>query len=97
VELRERVSSLEKSVDNYLIEFALALTVYYPLIATIFFSGILGCQGNIPVLGGRPRDLIMEEKVKRKFEKRRQNMMQKEEEKQRLRAKKNKKKNKEVE
>jgi len=43
-------------VFSYLVEMGLALFVYYPIIGTIFFSGILGC-GRLPFLGGRPRDV----------------------------------------
>ncbi len=32
----------------YLIEFVLALFLYYPLAVTILFSGILGCDGRVP-------------------------------------------------
>lgn len=38
------------------IELALAWFVFFPILSTIFFSGILGCRGRIPFLGGRPRD-----------------------------------------
>ncbi len=38
------------------IELALAWLVFFPILSTIFFSGILGCKGKIPLLGGRPRD-----------------------------------------
>jgi hypothetical protein len=44
---------------NYVMEFALALLVYYPLGSVILFSGILGC-GKLPILGGRPRDIYLE-------------------------------------
>ena len=45
---------------GYLVEFVLALFVYYPLTVTILFSGVLGCGGNIPILGGRPREMKRE-------------------------------------
>lgn len=41
---------------DYAIELGLAWLVYFPVVGTIMFSGILGCRGTIPVLGGRPRD-----------------------------------------
>lgn len=50
---------------SYAMELALALFVYNPLIATIFFSGILGC-GRIPVLGGRPYELRQQERLRMK-------------------------------
>lgn len=46
-------------VVGYLIELPLALFLYYPLMATILFSGILGC-GTLPILGGRPREIKVE-------------------------------------
>ena len=50
---------------SYAIELALALCVYYPVLATLLFSGILGC-GKIPVLGGRPYEIAREEKQARR-------------------------------
>ncbi len=47
---------------GYLIEFLLALFVYYPLAITILFSGVLGCGGRVPILGGRPREMKKEER-----------------------------------
>jgi hypothetical protein len=41
---------------GYVVEFSLALLVYYPLCSFLFFSGVLGC-GIIPGLGGRPREM----------------------------------------
>jgi len=43
-------------VLGYLIELLLAYCVHYPLVATIFFSGILSC-GFLPFLGGRPAEV----------------------------------------
>lgn len=54
---------------GYLVEFVLALFVYYPLAITVLFSGVLGCGGRIPILGGRPREMTRErryEESKRK-------------------------------
>lgn len=45
----------------FLIELAMALIVYFPLLGTILFTGILGC-GRIPFLGGQPREVWLEEK-----------------------------------
>ncbi len=47
---------------GYLVEFVLALFVYYPIAVTILFSGVLGCNGRIPVLGGRPREMKKEKR-----------------------------------
>ena len=44
-------------LSQYAIEVALAWFVYSPIVGTIVFSGILGCKGRLPILGGRPRDL----------------------------------------
>jgi len=46
---------------SYATELVLALVVYYPLIGTILFTGILGC-GKLPILGGRPYEVRLEEK-----------------------------------
>jgi len=45
---------------GYLVEFLLAMFVYYPLAVTVIFSGVLGCRGRIPILGGRPREIKKE-------------------------------------
>lgn len=42
-------------------ELILSLFFYYFVVATIFFSGILGC-GRLPLLGGRPREIRVEKK-----------------------------------
>ena len=41
---------------GYAVELSLVYLVYFPLIATLIFSGILGC-GRLPFLGGRPRQV----------------------------------------
>jgi hypothetical protein len=46
---------------SYVVELALALFVYNPLVGTILFSGFLGC-GKIPILGGRPYEVAQEQK-----------------------------------
>lgn len=51
-------------VFNYLVEMILAFFVYYPICGTILFSGILSCDYNIPVLGGRPYEISMAERRK---------------------------------
>jgi len=51
-----------KFLVGYCIELVLALFVYYPIGGTIFFAGWLGCCGRIPLLGGRPYEVAMEEK-----------------------------------
>ena len=49
---------------GYVVEFSLALLVYYPLCSFLFFSGVLGC-GILPGLGGRPREMqLLEQKIK---------------------------------
>jgi len=47
---------------GYFIEFILAVFVYNPLILTVVFTGVLGCDGRIPVLGGRPREVAKEQR-----------------------------------
>lgn len=47
---------------GYIIEFVLAVFVYNPLILTIIFTGVLGCNGRIPILGGRPREVMREQR-----------------------------------
>jgi len=49
-------------VINYLVEMTLAYFVYYPVGATMLFSGILSCGYNIPLLGGRPYEIACEER-----------------------------------
>lgn len=41
---------------RFAIELALAWFVFFPILSTLFFSGWLGCNGRLPLLGGRPRD-----------------------------------------
>lgn len=61
--------NLELKVDSaqefhfligYCVEMVLALFIYHPIGGTILFSGIVGCNGRIPVLGGRPYELQVE-------------------------------------
>jgi hypothetical protein len=52
-----------KYLLSYAVELALALLVYYPIVGTIFFSGILGC-GKVPILGGRPYEMAQEQKLR---------------------------------
>ena len=47
---------------GYIIEFVLAAFVYSPVMLTIVFTGVLGCNGRIPVLGGRPREMAKEQR-----------------------------------
>jgi hypothetical protein len=47
---------------GYGVELVLALFVYYPLIGTILFSGVVVC-GKIPVLGGRPYEVTAEKRL----------------------------------
>uniref|UniRef100_A0A7S4NAV5 Uncharacterized protein n=1 Tax=Odontella aurita TaxID=265563 RepID=A0A7S4NAV5_9STRA len=59
------------SMDNYSFlygyvgELAMALFVFYPVLGTILFSGILGC-GRLPLLGGRPREVWKERAEQRR-------------------------------
>jgi hypothetical protein len=50
---------------TYGMELCLSYFVYYPLLGTLFFSGILGCY-RIPVLGGRPYEVQQEERKKQR-------------------------------
>lgn len=45
------------------VEMFLAWFIYFPLVGSLVFSGVLGCNGRLPILGGRPRDvrLVQEE------------------------------------
>ena len=47
---------------GYIVEFILAVFVYNPLIVTVIFTGMLGCNGRIPILGGRPREVMREQR-----------------------------------
>jgi hypothetical protein len=49
-------------VFNYLVEMTLSFFVYYPVIGTILFSGILSCGYNVPVVGGRPYEVACEDR-----------------------------------
>mmetsp|Transcript_61564 Transcript_61564/g.150705 ORF Transcript_61564/g.150705 Transcript_61564/m.150705 type:complete len:424 (-) Transcript_61564:309-1580(-) len=49
-------------VAAYLIEMVLSLFVYYPIGGTILFSGILSCGCKIPLLGGRPYEVALEQR-----------------------------------
>lgn len=46
---------------GYLVELGLSLFVFTPVIQTILFSGIFGCCGRLPLVGGRPRSVKLEE------------------------------------
>jgi len=50
-------------VVPYLVQVLLSQLVYYPVLHCILFSGVLGC-GVLPVLGGRPRQVILMERAK---------------------------------
>ena len=50
---------------GYLMEFAVAMVIYYPLGSIILFSGVLGCF-RLPILGGRPRDIYVLSKERAK-------------------------------
>jgi len=61
IDLEIQDKSAYRFLISYCVELALALFVYYPLIGTILFTGILGC-GKVPILGGRPYEVMQEEK-----------------------------------
>lgn len=44
---------------SWVIEVSLALFVYNPIIGTILFTGVCGCGGLLPFMGGRPREMEM--------------------------------------
>ncbi|CAJ1947711.1 unnamed protein product [Cylindrotheca closterium] len=41
----------------YLVQMGLSIFVYYPFFATVLMSGVLGCNGKVPLLGGRPYEV----------------------------------------
>jgi hypothetical protein len=41
----------------FFIELLISLFVWYPIVTTIFFSGVLNCCGKVPYLGGRPQEM----------------------------------------
>lgn len=50
---------------SWLIAVAMSLFVWYPILGTILFTGVLGCY-RMPFLGGRPRDILVEERERQK-------------------------------
>mmetsp|Transcript_23620 Transcript_23620/g.33140 ORF Transcript_23620/g.33140 Transcript_23620/m.33140 type:complete len:338 (-) Transcript_23620:63-1076(-) len=52
-------------VLTFMTEMLLAYIVYFPLLGTILFTGVLGC-GRVPFLGGRPREVWKENEKLRK-------------------------------
>lgn len=52
-------------LKGYVVEFCVSLFGWYPLMETLFFSGILGCF-TLPFLGGRPMSMKKEAKAKEK-------------------------------
>jgi hypothetical protein len=47
---------------SWVIEVALALFLYNPIIGTILFTGVCGCGGLLPFMGGRPREMEIAER-----------------------------------
>jgi hypothetical protein len=47
---------------GYLVEITLSLFIYYPVFGTMLFSGMMACFYKIPILGGRPYEVHVEEK-----------------------------------
>jgi hypothetical protein len=41
----------------YFVEVLVSLFVWYPIVTTIFFSGVFSCCGTVPYLGGRPQEM----------------------------------------
>lgn len=48
-------------IISYFVELSLNYFFYYPVIGIIAFTGILGCNGYIPALSGRPYEVKMME------------------------------------
>ena len=48
---------------SYAIVLVLSLFLYYPVVALVFFSGILSCGLKVPILGGRPYEVWQAEKA----------------------------------
>lgn len=46
-------------LTKYCVELFMAWFVYFPVVGTLLFSGVLGCNGRLPFLGGRPRDMML--------------------------------------
>jgi len=44
----------------YVLEFVTASLIYCPILETVLFSGIFGCCGRVPVIGGRPYEMRRE-------------------------------------
>jgi hypothetical protein len=66
IELLNKEASFYEFVVSYFVELLLSLFVFIPILETILFSGVLGCCGLIPFLGGRPYE------VKQALERRKQ-------------------------
>ena len=49
-------------LKGYALEFGVSLFIYYPIVETVLFSGIIGC-GRIPIFGGRPFAMRQEAKM----------------------------------
>ena len=54
-------------LTGYLVELFASLFVFTPLIQFILFTGILGCCGRLPLVGGRPRSVALEKERVRKL------------------------------
>lgn len=46
---------------SYGVELAMALLIHFPIVGFILFSGCLNVRGKIPMLGGRPYEVLQEE------------------------------------
>jgi len=71
-----RIQSLDEFefLVGYGVELTLAYFLFYPLLGTILFSGVLGC-GQLPLLGGRPREVALERAKKNRERKSRMRTM----------------------
>ena len=54
---------------SYAVEVALSLLVWYFLVGFVMFTGVLGCGGKVPILGGRPYELKKLDEMTRQSQK----------------------------
>jgi hypothetical protein len=70
-------ASVYEFLLSYFVELLLALFVFLPLVETVLFSGILGCCGLIPFLGGRPYEVkqAYQRRLRRQEQEKQQQLM----------------------